>query len=211
MFRNLKQNKTVMGHNVYITIILFNHEHETVLRHMLINDLTEEKIPNIESEGATNPAPALEEGIQIGASYYECYVQDGVDRAHPILYYFTDGWCDAGVYEGQSASERDATKQKEYEDHYTRVCNQIQELIRNHKITVVACGFTQNAKIDEIQRMTDLTCPINDINDVKQMDTYFSKLIPATTATHLKKLAAERITKNEFDNILGKIFPKNVW
>lgn len=195
MINSLKNDPQLSGYAVYLTIIQFNHEcndkDDILLKEKLVKDISASEIENITkitASGATNPAPALRKAIDICMSRYEAMRNEGDDRRHPIIYYFSDGIPDAGEIKGV----KDPKEQEKVDHDYEEAAKLIRSLEVSKKLLFIGCGFShegRKADMDKLRMLTNFsnhTVEICGKISAEALNKFFGDIIPKTIEEHTK-------------------------
>ncbi len=188
MVGRLRTSPYLSGVNVYLTFIQFNHRYEILTECELIDDVDISRLA-LTSSGATDPGPAILRAIEIGSRRYAAWREEGEESFHPLYYYFTDGYPDAG--KGATQEEIDAVNAA-----YAAACNSVRDLELNHKALFVAAGFQSERAMANRERLNQLTIHPDRIvsisgNNVGMLEKFFSELIPRTVTGTITRTQAQ--------------------
>ena len=188
MIGRLRTSPYLSGINVYLTFIQFNHRYEILTQCELIDRIDPSRLA-IASSGATDPGPAILKAIEIGSARYEQWRAEGEESFHPLYYFFTDGYPDAG--KGATQEEIDAV-----DAAYAAACNSVRDLELNHKALFIAAGFQSERAMANMERLRQLTIRPDHIvcisnNDVGMLERFFSELIPRTVTGTITRTQAQ--------------------
>ena len=188
MVSRLRTSPYLSGVNVYLTFIQFNHHYEVLAQCELIDTIDVSRL-TLTSAGATDPGPAILKAIEIGSQRYETWREEGEESFHPLYYYFTDGYPDAG--KGATQEEIDAVNAA-----YAAACNSVRDLEINHKALFVAAGFQSERAMANMERLGQLTIHPDHIvgisgDSVGMLEKFFSELIPRTVTGTITRTQAQ--------------------
>ena len=188
MVNRLRTSPYLTGVNVYLTFIQFNHHYEILAECELIDDIDVSRLA-LSSSGATDPGPAILRAIEIGSRRYENWRAEGEESFHPLYYYFTDGYPDAG--RGATQEEIDAVNAA-----YAAACNSVRDLELNHKALFVAAGFQSERAMANMERLAQLTIHPDHVigisgTGVGGLEKFFSELIPRTVTGTITRTQAQ--------------------
>lgn len=188
MIGKLRNSPYLSGVNVFLTFIQFNHRYEILTQCELIDKIDMTRL-SLTSSGATDPGPAILKAIEIGSQRYENWRAEGEESFHPLYYFFTDGYPDAG--KGATQEEIDAVNSA-----YAAACNSVRDLEINQKALFIAAGFRSERAMANMERLSQLTTRPDHIvsiscHDVGMLEKFFSDLIPRTVTGTITKTQAQ--------------------
>lgn len=188
MIGRLRTSPYLSGVNVFLTFIQFNHRYEILSQCELIDNIDISRL-SLTSSGATDPGPAILKAIEIGSQRYESWRADGEESFHPLYYFFTDGYPDAG--KGATQEEIDAVNTA-----YASACNSVRDLEIHQKALFIAAGFRSERAMANMERLSQLTTRPDHIvsisyNDIGMLEKFFSELIPRTVTGTITKTQAQ--------------------
>ena len=188
MVTRLRTSPYLSGVNVYLTLIQFNHRYEILTQCELIDRVDPSRLL-ISSSGATDPGPAILKAIEIGSQRYESWRAEGEESFHPLYYFFTDGYPDAG--KGATQEEIDAVNEA-----YASACNSVRNLELTQKALFIAAGFQSERAMANMERLRQLTTRPDRIicisqNNVGMLEKFFSELIPRTVTGTITRTQAQ--------------------
>ena len=188
MIGRLRNSPYLSGVNVFLTFIQFNHRYEILTQCELIDKIDISRL-SLTSSGATDPGPAILKAIEIGSQRYENWRAEGEESFHPLYYFFTDGYPDAG--KGATQEEIDAVNSA-----YAAACNSVRDLEINQKALFIAAGFRSERAMANMERLSQLTTRPDHIvsisyHDVGMLEKFFSELIPRTVTGTITKTQAQ--------------------
>lgn len=180
MVRELRSSPYLSGVEVYLTFIQFNHRFEILAESQPIRTLDPNTVMIRESCGATDPGPAILRAIEIGTQRYYRWREGGEEAFHPLYYFFTDGYPDAG----KGATEQE---QRDVAIAYKEAARAIRSLESERKALFVAAGFQNmnfGANMDKLHELVsdrNHVIPISH-NNMDMLSRFFNELIPKTVA-----------------------------
>ena len=188
MVTRLRPSPYLSGVNVFLPLIQFNHRYEILTQCELIDRVDPSRLL-ISSAGATDPGPAILKAIEIGSQRYEAWRAEGEESFHPLYYFFTDGYPDAG--KGATQEEIDAVNAA-----YASACNSVRNLELTDKALFIAAGFQSERAMANMERLRQLTTRPDRIicisqNDVGKLEKFFSELIPRTVTGTITRTQAQ--------------------
>ena len=188
MIGRLRTSPYLSGVNVYLTFIQFNHRYEILTQCELIDNIDVSRLA-LTSSGATDPGPAILKAIEIGSRRYENWRAEGEESFHPLYYFFTDGYPDAG--KGATQEEIDAVNSA-----YASACNSVRDLELHQKALFIAAGFRSERAMANMERLSQLTTRPDHIvsisyHDVGMLEKFFSELIPRTVTGTITRTQAQ--------------------
>ena len=188
MISRLRTSPYLSGVNVFLTFIQFNHRYEILCQCELIDNIDPSRL-TLTSSGATDPGSAILKAIEIGAQRYESWRATGEESFHPLYYFFTDGYPDAG--KGATQEEIDAVNSA-----YQAASNSVRELELNKKALFIAAGFQSERAMANMERLRQLTTRPDRIicisqNNVGMLEKFFSELIPRTVTGTITRTQAQ--------------------
>ena len=194
MISRLRTSPYLSGVNVFLTFIQFNHRYEILCQCELIDNIDPSRL-TLTSSGATDPGSAILKAIEIGGQRYESWRSTGEESFHPLYYFFTDGYPDAG--KGATQEEIDAVNAA-----YVAASNSVKDLELNKKALFIAAGFQSDRAKANMERLNQLTTRPDHIicisnNNVNMLEKFFSELIPRTVTGTITK------TKKQIEDAFG--------
>ena len=173
----LRTSPYLSGVNVSLTFIRFNHDYEVLTQCEPIGTVDPSRL-TLTSSGATDPGRAILKAIELGTQRYSAWATAGEESFHPLYFFFTDGYPDAG--KGAMPQEIDTV-----DFAYAAACSSVREMELNKKGVFVAVGFQgglAQANMGCLHRLTvyDKHCICIDNNNVGKLEEFFTELIPHT-------------------------------
>lgn len=163
----LQTNPYLSGYEICLSIISFAQSMHKIVDFAPLNSVRPSSI-NLTFGGQTNPAPAIEYATQTAMQRYENWKLKGLQRVHPIVFFFTDG--EPYPEDNMASYKRTAARVKELSDLNSS----------NPKMLFTCVGFG-NASIDNMAMLTDRELVLKSNADMTELVKVFPKIVGTTT------------------------------